>query len=153
MTFPSQGGPERPAAGLVNLFVYGPLLFPEVLRVLLGRVPDGTPTALAGWRVAPLPGQLDPCLVPAEAVARGQLITGLTQHEWQALDAFVHRECDLRPVTLTDGRDAWAYVCPDPAAASSGEWDTEAFERDHFVDYLRHCAAWRQDHESGKDRR
>ncbi len=131
----------------MNLFVYGSLLFPEVMRVLLGRVPDSTPATVAGWRVAALPGRVYPCLVPAEALAKGQLMKGLKPTEWRTLDAFEDTVYDLRRLTLTDGRDAWAYICPDPANALP-DWDIHIFERDHLTDYLKRCAAWRQRYES-----
>jgi gamma-glutamylcyclotransferase (GGCT)/AIG2-like uncharacterized protein YtfP len=132
----------------VDLFVYGSLLFPEVMRVLIGRVPATTPAALAGWRIAALPGRVYPALVPAEALAKGQLVIDLTPKEWQTLDAFEDPVYDLRRLTLTDGRDAWAYVCPDHTDASPHDWDIHTFERDHLTDYLKRCASWRQRHES-----
>jgi gamma-glutamylcyclotransferase (GGCT)/AIG2-like uncharacterized protein YtfP len=137
----------------VDLFVYGSLLFPEVMRVLLGRVPNTTPATLAGWRVAALPGRVYPALVRAEALARGQLVTDLTPKEWQTLDAFEDTVYDLRRLTLTDGRDAWAYVCADHSDALPHDWDIHTFERDHLTDYLKRCGTWRQRHESQADKR
>lgn len=130
----------------VDLFAYGTLQFPEVLRVLLGRVPRSTPAAAAGWRVAALPGQIYPTLVPAPPMARvtGQLVTGLGPAEWRTLDAFEDRLYDLRRLTLTDGRVAWAYVCSDSNSASPDDWEVGSFERNHLIDYLKRCAAWRQ---------
>ena len=132
----------------MDLFVYGSLLFPEVMRVLLGRVPDSTPATVAGWRVAALPGRVYPCLVPAEALARGQVVSGLKPAEWRTLDAFEDTVYDLRRLTLTDGRDAWAYVCTSPSDALPHDWDFQTFERDHLTDYLKRCSAWRQRYES-----
>jgi hypothetical protein len=41
--------PEDPE----NLFVYGSLLFPEVLQVLLGRVPSMSPVVVTGVALLP----------------------------------------------------------------------------------------------------
>jgi gamma-glutamylcyclotransferase (GGCT)/AIG2-like uncharacterized protein YtfP len=132
----------------VDLFVYGSLLFPEVMRVLLDRVPASTPAAVAGWRVAALPGRVYPALVQAEAIAKGQLVSGLTPQEWHTLDAFEDKVYELRRLTLTDGRDGWAYVCTDHTDASPDDWDMNLFERDHLVSYLKRCATWRQRREA-----
>ena len=47
------------------LFVYGTLMFPEVLEVLLGRTPEMAPAALDGWRAAALADRVYPGLVAA----------------------------------------------------------------------------------------
>lgn len=130
----------------MDLFAYGTLQFPEVLRVLLGRSPSTSPAAVAGWRVAALPGQIYPALVPAPPTSRavGHLVTGLSPMEWRTLDAFEDHLYDLRRLTLTDGRVAWAYICSDSASASPDDWDLHGFERCHLTEYLKRCAAWRR---------
>ena len=61
------------------LFAYGTLRFPEVLRELLGRVPELTEGTVADWRVAALTDRTYPGLIRAPgATAAGVLITGLT---------------------------------------------------------------------------
>src|SRR6266487_644351 len=102
MTSPPSGQPGRLSAGSEALFVYGSLLFPEVMRVLLGRIPAGLPASVAGWRVAALPGRVYPALVPGETVAKGQLISDLTPADWRLLDAFEDDVYELRRLTLTD---------------------------------------------------
>ena len=147
--------PYRAPADPVDLFAYGSLQFAEVLRVLLGRTPSISPAAVAGWRVAALPDQIYAALVPAPPAARaaGYLVTGLSPAEWRILDAFEDHLYDLRRLTLTDGRVAWAYVCSDDTSLSSEDWDIDKFERDHLTDYLTHCAAWQKRYESPTDER
>jgi gamma-glutamylcyclotransferase (GGCT)/AIG2-like uncharacterized protein YtfP len=137
--------PYRVPTDPVDLFAYGSLQFPEVLRVLLGRAPSISPATVAGWRVAALPGQIHPALVPAPPTVRtaGNLVTGLSPTEWRTLDAFEDHIYDLRRLTLTDGRVAWAYISSDSASASPDDWDLHSFERDHLTEYLKRCAAWR----------
>jgi Gamma-glutamyl cyclotransferase, AIG2-like len=67
MTSLHSGQPDRLSAAPADLFIYGSLLFAEVMRVLIGRAPDSTPAALVGWCVAALPGRVYPALVRAEA--------------------------------------------------------------------------------------
>lgn len=71
MTLPPPGHPRRLDVAPVMLFAYGTLMFPEVLQVLLGRVPDVVSATVAGWRVARLPGRIYPVMVAAEAMVRG----------------------------------------------------------------------------------
>ncbi len=122
-------------------------MFPEVMRVLLGRVPASSPASVAGWRVAALPGRVYPALVAGEAIAKGQLMTDLTPAEWRLLDAFEDDVYELYRLTLTDGRCGWAYVSNHTDAAPH-DWDTDTFERDHLADYLKRCAAWRHRYET-----
>ncbi|WP_344863349.1 gamma-glutamylcyclotransferase family protein [Planomonospora alba] len=140
---PQDAEGRAPAEGRA-LFVYGTLMFPEVLRALLGRVPDSAPAEVAGWRAARLPGRVYPVLVPApEGTARGLLITGLTAAEWRVLDEYEGPMYELRPVELTDARRGWAYVSADPAAASAEDWDAGRFVAEHLDAYLGECAGWR----------
>jgi len=148
MTSPPSGQPGRLSAGPEALFVYGSLLFPEVMRVLLGRVPASVPASVAGWRVAALPGRVYPALVAGEAIAKGQLITDLTLSEWRLLDAFEDDIYELRRLTLTDGRHGWTYICADHTHAAPHDWDLDTFERNHLTDYLKRCAAWRHRYET-----
>jgi gamma-glutamylcyclotransferase (GGCT)/AIG2-like uncharacterized protein YtfP len=87
-------GPER--ARLIAqrglLFVYGTLQFPDVLRVLLGRVPPAQPATATGWRAAALAGRSYPGLVAGTGTGTGTVsglvLAGLASAEVQTLDAF-----------------------------------------------------------------
>ncbi|WP_285494346.1 gamma-glutamylcyclotransferase family protein [Actinomadura sp. NBRC 104425] len=129
------------------LFVYGSLQFPEVLFALIDRVPDHNPAAAAGWRVATLPGEVYPGLVPGESIARGYLLTGLTADEWQLLDAFENPLYDLKRLDLVDGRHGWAYVCNPTAEVGDDDWSAERFQAQHLPAYIERCAAWRRRYE------
>jgi gamma-glutamylcyclotransferase (GGCT)/AIG2-like uncharacterized protein YtfP len=148
MTLPPPGDPRYLAVEHVALFAYGTLKFPEVMQVLIGRVPASEPAAVMGWRVAAIPGRPYPAMVSAEAIAHGLLITDLSGLEWRIIDAFKDEIYELRPLTLSDGRDAWAYVYAGHEEVSSHDWNAEQFERDSFVAYLRRCAAWRQSYDA-----
>ena len=136
-----------PAAG-DGLFVYGSLLFPEVVRALLGRVPSGTPAGAPGWRVAALPERVYPGLVPSRGTASGLLITGLAPEEWDALIAFEGDLYDLRRLTLTDGRSAFAFVWDGSSPASSIDWMPEEFAEQVLSPYVEGCLAWRRGYEA-----
>ncbi len=114
---------DRPAALIAergDLFVYGTLQFPDVLEVLLGRIPQISAAVLVGWRAAALVRRTYPGLIPAATTVRGMLVTGLTDDEVVLLDEYESGPYDLRKLTLTDGRDAWAYVWTDASSVLRG---------------------------------
>jgi len=143
------GQTNRLPADSEALFVYGTLLFPDVLQVLLGRVPNRTVAAAAGWRVAALAGRRYPGLVPGDGQASGMLITGLTPDEWRVLNAFEDNVYELRRLTLTDARHGWAYVYSDDREVLTDDWDAERFAAEHLPSYVQACAAWRRRYDGG----
>jgi gamma-glutamylcyclotransferase (GGCT)/AIG2-like uncharacterized protein YtfP len=140
--------PDRLSTDPEALFAYGSLLFPEVVQALLGRIPESTPAAVAGWRVAALPGRVYPALVAAEALAKGHLLAGLTRQEWRIIDAFEDHLYDLRRLTLTDGRHGWAYLYADASDVSPDDWDANRFEQHDLAAFVGRCTAWRQRYEA-----
>ncbi|WP_069160094.1 gamma-glutamylcyclotransferase family protein [Nocardia altamirensis] len=127
-----------------SLFAYGTLQFPEVLEVLLDRVPDLSPTTAPGWRVAALPDRVYPGLVPGtDSVAHGVLLSGLTAGEWAILDAFEDDEYDLRPIALADKPlQAYSYIWTAPAAQHN--WRPQHFATDHLHHFVTRAAEWRR---------
>ncbi|WP_282785794.1 MULTISPECIES: gamma-glutamylcyclotransferase family protein [unclassified Nocardia] len=127
------------------LFVYGTLMFPEVLVELLGRAPHLDAARVSGRRAAALPGRVYPGLVTAAgAVTRGAVLRGLTAAEWRMLDDFEDDEYELRPVFVRTGETAhaaWTYVWTAEALAS--DWSATAFADDHLPYYAGSCARWR----------
>lgn len=121
----------------VPLFLYGTLLHAPLRRILAGPGEEVlVPAVLPDHRVEQAAGSPRPMLVAAPgAVARGAIVTGLTESQRARLDAyealFGHA---LRPVAVIvpDGRTVAAEThVPPPALASSGApWDLAAWERD-----------------------
>lgn len=126
-----------------NLFVYGSLRCPEVLDVLLGRVPTLTPANVVGWRPARLRNRIYPALIPARGTTTGAVISGLSRNEWRILNSFEDEIYDLEELRLTDARFAWAYVCFDDALCSGENWDIERFVSTELEAYVTRCRAWR----------
>ncbi|WP_243741288.1 gamma-glutamylcyclotransferase family protein [Streptomyces sp. 8K308] len=118
------------------LFVYGTLRCAPVLQGLTGRTPRGVPDSAPGWRVASLAGRIYPGLVPGPGTAAGAVLTDLTPSEWRVLDDFEGQQYELRPLTLTSGRQAVAYVWMVNEAVLPANWDLAIFERDHLAAYV-----------------
>jgi hypothetical protein len=137
-----------PTVGDDGLFVYGSLLFPEVLLALLGRLPSRMPATAPGWRVAALPGRPYPGLVPGPGSASGLFMTGLRDEEWDTLIAFEGDLYDLRRVTLAGDRSGWAFVWDGSSAVSSVDWVPEEFAERVLSSYVEGCLAWRRRYEA-----
>jgi hypothetical protein len=152
MTLPPPGSPDHFAVESAELFTYGALALPEVMQVLLGRVPVSTAASAAGWRVAAASVPAKAVMIRAEAVAHGHVFSDLSNAEWHLLDAF-QVGCELRLLGLTNGRTAWSYVYADQRQASDEDWDAAQFENNSFVAYLKSCAEWRKQYQARLDRR
>lgn len=125
------------------LFVYGTLQVPDVLRILLGRVPELRAATAYGWQVLALPDAVYPGMVSATTAApvSGCLIADLKPAEWEIIDAFEDVEYDLRGVVLADGSTALSYIWRD--ATAERPWSLETFRAVDLLEYLRRCRRWR----------
>ncbi|MFC5754567.1 gamma-glutamylcyclotransferase family protein [Actinomadura rugatobispora] len=128
--------------GTNGLFVYGTLRFPEILEILLGRVPRLAPAAVAGWRVRALPGVTYPGLVAdPDATAEGVLISGLTEAEQGLLDDFEDESYEPALLPLADGSGrARAYVWRGPTEPY--DWDPGHFAEHALADFAKGCRSW-----------
>jgi gamma-glutamylcyclotransferase (GGCT)/AIG2-like uncharacterized protein YtfP len=139
-----------PAGAQPPLFVYGTLMFPEVLDVLLGRTPDMAPASLPGWRAAALADRVYPGLVAAPGEVTGQLLLGLDAHEMDVLDAFEdvlyeRRLLDLADADATTGaRQAMTYVWLDATQVLPHDWDAAHFVTTELPAYIARWSHWRQ---------
>ncbi|GAA2397750.1 hypothetical protein GCM10010191_00520 [Actinomadura vinacea] len=126
-----------------GLFVYGTLRFPEILEILLGRVPRLTPAAVPGWRVRALPGVDYPGLVADPGgTAEGMLIAGLTEDERRVLDEFEGDLYEPAVLPLADGSGrARAYLWRGPAEPY--DWDLADFAEHRLAAFAERCRAWR----------
>jgi hypothetical protein len=120
------GGAMTGSPPLFDLFSYGTLRQPAVQRATYGRLLEGRPDALTGYRLAPL-------AISSEAVVRlsgkavheiarrtgrpGDRIEGvvfrLTAAELEATDGYEVDAYARREVALESGLVAFAYVGPD----------------------------------------
>jgi gamma-glutamylcyclotransferase (GGCT)/AIG2-like uncharacterized protein YtfP len=133
------------AVGDLSLFVYGTLRFPEILEVLLGRVPELSPVSVRGWRVRALPGAVYPGMVADPAgVAEGVLVSGLTEAERRVLDGYEDAAYEPTIIPLDEGagaRRARAYVWTGPTEPY--DWDPDRFAAQHLAVFAEGCRAWR----------
>lgn len=119
------------------LFVYGTLLFPEVLTALLGRCPPARPARLHGHRRLALRGRDYPALVAAEGHTVEGMLLAVTAAELARLDAYEAEEYRRVAVRVEDGAGAapvaaWVYLWNGPAGAlAERDWDAPDWRRRH----------------------
>lgn len=104
----------------MSRFVYGSLMAPEVLRALLGRVPDRVPAAVRGYRRYRIKERVYPAIYRADdegggsssSVVEGEVLRGLSRRELAVLDWFEDEAYTLTRVEATFA-DAAAMTSPD----------------------------------------
>jgi gamma-glutamylcyclotransferase (GGCT)/AIG2-like uncharacterized protein YtfP len=132
-----------------HLFVYGTLLFPAVVRAVVGRdLAAPLPASLDGFARRRVIGEIFPALVPEPAErVEGLLYRGLDATTWRRLDDFEGELYERRAVPVTAaaaGAPSTAYVYVLRPAwrhrAGAEPWDPGAFEREHLAAFAARLA-------------
>jgi hypothetical protein len=119
------------------LFAYGTLMFPAVIKFVIGRSPEGQPAVLRGYRRLVVSGELFPALIAenkSDHSVEGVLYRSITAKEWKQLIAF---EDDFYLLERVDVRclgetiAAFAFVVPPSREfrISDKAWDPEEFRK------------------------
>ena len=149
----------------MSRFVYGSLLAPEVLKALLGRVPDRTPATLPGYVRRRIKERVYPALYPdPDSQVDGEVLSGMSRRELAVLDWFEDEAYTLTKVDVTfdegsewepgessepvdaylDPKVVMAYVFTSPRDLY-GEWDYEEFRQTHLESYVAMCEEFAED--------
>ena len=117
------------------LFVYGTLLFDEVLEPLLGRLPASRPAQLEDHQARRLPGVPWPGLIehPGGIVA-GRLLVDLEDDEVMLLDEYEDDYYELVAVVVSVGQtrlEATTYRV-EPALVEAARWTPGWFAEEHL---------------------
>eukprot|EP00879_Flechtneria_rotunda_P018383 GHRR01019282.1.p2 GENE.GHRR01019282.1~~GHRR01019282.1.p2 ORF type:complete len:151 (+),score=38.02 GHRR01019282.1:107-559(+) len=127
-------------------FVYGTLMAPEVLKLLIKRVPPSRPALLHGYVRHRVKGQVFPAILPAspQSTVAGKVLLELTPKELHILDVYESEEYyrqTVQPV-LADGSKVeadvyvWRDDYMDQLLLDQPDWDFQAFINQHLQDYL-----------------
>ena len=127
------------------LFAYGSLMFPVIIKSVIGRVPEGRPAIIKGYRRLVVAGEFFPGLIrlcdeSAESV-EGLVYVDITNEEWETIVAFEDDFYELTEVAvdrLGENLSALAFVVP-PAKKSL--LADEVWNPDQFRDSLLQCWA------------
>jgi hypothetical protein len=119
-------------------------MFPEIIESVIGRVPEGLPAAIWGYRRLVVAGESFPGLIKiGESGERveGLIYVDITREEWKRIIAFEDEFYELKEVSVDrsgENLSALAFVVP-PAKKSllaDAIWNP-----DQFRDNLLRCWA------------
>ncbi|KAG7548560.1 Gamma-glutamyl cyclotransferase-like superfamily [Arabidopsis suecica] len=128
---------------LHNIFVYGSFQEPEVIHVMLDRIPEIVSATLHGFQRFRLKGRLYPCIIPSEnGEVHGKVLMGLTNDELENVDWVEGNEYErvtVEVVRKDNSEKMTVETYPwinknDPDIG--GEWDFEEWKRLHMKKFI-----------------
>jgi gamma-glutamylcyclotransferase (GGCT)/AIG2-like uncharacterized protein YtfP len=120
------------------LFVYGTLMFPAVIKSVIGRIPDNRSAFIKGYRRLEVAGELFPGLIREnDESVEGIVYVNITRDEWERLTSFEDDFYELQEVTvdcLGTKVSALAYVVPPSrkSVLSDKVWNPDFFRENHL---------------------
>ncbi|CAB9501483.1 AIG2-like protein [Seminavis robusta] len=152
MKLPRPFSSAQAATALPNsVFVYGSLLSPQVVEVLLGRIPKSIPAPcrLYGYSRHPVKDQVYPAIIPASSTSTslvdGMIWCDLSDREKSLLDWFEDDEYQRTSVVVETSKELHyyttdAYIWGNPLSELDLErdWSFENFCQQHLEWYLAH---------------
>jgi gamma-glutamylcyclotransferase (GGCT)/AIG2-like uncharacterized protein YtfP len=128
----------------MNLFTYGTLMWPEVMKAVSGRRPAGEDAVLAGYRRLRVKGEVYPVIVPsADDSVEGLLYRGLDEEALRRLDRFEGEEYERVEVQV-GAETAYAYVLSKHCRhiAEDTPWQPEQLAPEHIAAFCSDYKGW-----------
>lgn len=128
-----------------QLFVYGTLCFPSVIRVLVGYEPTAAPCEAYDCSRYKIRDRVYPMLkLEAGGVVSNPayVYKNLNESDWRILDAFEDPRYRLTELKTSEG-PSLAYASCDESMQSDGPWLPTKFEQEHLTSYVAMCQKWR----------
>ena len=123
------------------LFAYGTLMFPAVIKSVIGRIPDTRSAVIKGYRRLEVAGELFPGLIREnDERVEGLVYVDITRDEWERLTAFEDDFYELQKVTvdcLGTNVSALAYIVPPSrkSVLSDKVWNPDFFRENHLAGF------------------
>jgi gamma-glutamylcyclotransferase (GGCT)/AIG2-like uncharacterized protein YtfP len=134
--------PESPA----DVFAYGTLAYPHMVRAVTGREFESEPATLPRYEAFLVEGRCYPAAVERRrSRLRGRLYRGVDEVALARLDRFEGSEYERRRVQVETDEgcrvecSAWMLVAHLQARVSATRWCPDTFEREHMREWLDAC--------------
>jgi cation transport regulator ChaC len=129
------------------LFAYGSLMFPAVIKSVIGRVPKSRPALIKGYRRLVVTGEFFPGLIRINdgslEPVEGLIYVDVTREEWERVIAFEDDFYELKGVAVESFGErisALAFVVPPSQRSllSDEVWNPDQF-RDRLLRRWADC--------------
>ena len=124
------------------LFAYGTLMFPAVIKSVIGRIPDTRSAVIKGYRRLEVAGELFPGLIREnDERVEGLVYVNITRDEWERLTAFEDDFYELQKVTVDcsgTNVSALAHISCRPRgnpSLSDKVWNPDLFRENHLAGF------------------
>ena len=123
------------------LFAYGTLMFPAVIKSVIGRIPDSRRAVIKGYRRLQVTGESFPGLIRENLESvEGIVYADIVGDEWEQLTAFEDDFYELQEITvdcLGTSISALAYIVPPSRKSllSDKTWNPDFFRKNHLAGF------------------
>jgi gamma-glutamylcyclotransferase (GGCT)/AIG2-like uncharacterized protein YtfP len=123
------------------LFVYGTLMFPTIIKSVIGRIPDNSSAIIKGYRRLEVAGESFPGLIrESDESVEGLVYANISEDELERLTAFEGDFYALQEVTVSclgTNLSALAYVVPPSRRPllSDKVWNPDFFQLNHLAEF------------------
>ncbi|MBN1821227.1 MAG: gamma-glutamylcyclotransferase [Prolixibacteraceae bacterium] len=126
---------------MVNLFVYGTLMFPEIVKRLTGKSFISEPAVLKGFRRYSVKGCDYPAIVKeAGFEINGLLLLQVEDKSLQIITDFEEHQFKIKKITVICGNknvDAVTFIWnDDPNLLKNKDWNINNFRNNYLSSYL-----------------
>lgn len=132
---------------MVDLFVYGSLMFDPVWTRVVGQPKTSVPASLSGYRRYAVRDETYPAiLAQSGAQVAGQLIRGLAAEQLARLDAFEGDDYRRIVVDVFAEQRLWpahTYLFLRPDLLTDQDWDVDGFARSGIDEFMRRYGGFR----------
>jgi gamma-glutamylcyclotransferase (GGCT)/AIG2-like uncharacterized protein YtfP len=141
------------------LFAYGTLMFPDVIKSVIGRVPGSRSGVINGYRRLEVAGESFPGLIKGDDErVDGLVYEDISKGEWDRLTAFEDDFYELQEVTVDClGRAvrAFAYIVPPSQRSllSDKAWNPHAFRESYLAGFADQSQSGAKFEETDRDDR
>ncbi len=125
-----------------HVFVYGTLLFSEILEGLTGDTSETREAKLSDYRRCSVKGADYPAIISQKgAFTEGKIVLNVDDYSFEMLRFFEGKEylcIEVQVEAESENFNAWVFVWNDSVERlNDTDWDMSSFKRDTLSDYVQ----------------